>query len=172
MKKTKIEQRMENAVNAFFETENRAGETALVYGNQTAILQNEANEEFAEKSDKRFDFFKKAVLFLPGTFVLFFATLASVFFYKDLGVNFWTLFWLASGGFMVWAGLGDLKNKKHLLLPLSVVSVALTLAIGFGFLPESVQPQMFFEHSIYFFPIALIVPFLVKSRINGQEVEK
>jgi hypothetical protein len=168
MKKVKIDQRIENAFNAFFETENDKTLTALTYGGETALVQDVSIETFTQKADKWFGIFKKVFLFLPGTFLLFFATLSSVFFYDIFGVNLWMLFWLASGSFMIWAGLGDLKNKKHLLMPLSVFSITLVLAILLSFLPESLQPSGFFEYSIYLFPLALIAPILVKNYLKEE----
>ncbi len=168
MKKVKIDQRIENAFNAFFETENDKTLTALSYGGKTALVQNVSIETFTQKADNWLGIFKKAFLFLPGTFVLFFATLSSVFFYDIFGVNLWMLFWLASGSFMVWAGLGDLKNKKHLLMPLSVFSMTFVFAILLSLLPESVQPSGFFEYSIYLFPLVLIAPILVKNILKEE----
>ncbi len=168
MKKVKIDQRIENAFNAFFETENDKTLAAMTYGSETALVRDTPIETFSQKADKVFDVFKKAFLFLPGTFVLFEATLTSVYFYNDFGMNLWFMFWFASGIFMVWAGLGDLKNKKHLLMPLSTISITLIFSFLLSFLPESLQPAGFFEYSIYLFPLALIAPILVKNYLKEE----
>jgi hypothetical protein len=168
MKKVKTDQRIENAFNAFFETDNDKTLTALTYSGETALRQDVPIETFTQKADKWFGIFKKAFLFLPGTFLLFEATLTSVYFYNNFGMNLWFLFWFASGGFMVWAGLGDLKNKKHLLMPLSIISITLVFSILLSFLPQSLQPAGFFEYSIYLFPLALITPILVKSCLKKE----
>ena len=168
MKKVKIDQRIENAFNVFFDTENDKSLTALTYGGEPALMQDVSIETFTQKADNWLGICKKVFLFLPGTFVLFFATLSSVFFYDIFGINSWMLFWLAAGSFMIWAGLGDLKNKKHLLMPLSVFSITLVLAILLSVLPESLQSSGFFEYSIYLFPLVLTAPILVKNILKDE----
>ena len=160
MKKTKIDRRIENAFSAFFDNENNNGMN-LVYANESALAPNILGENFTRKADKWIGIFKKAFLFLPGVLILHLACFATALFYKDFGINIWMLFWFASGIFMVWAGLGDLKNKKHLLLPLSVILSIAPFALLFSYL--SVKPE---EYSFYLFPIFFVIPILAKGRLD------
>lgn len=66
--------------------------------------------ETEQTVDKYFDWFKKLFAFLPGVLILHF----SVFALLDFGIyGIRVLFWIAAETFMIWAGIGDLKNKKH-----------------------------------------------------------
>lgn len=168
MKKIKIEEKIENSVNAFFETGEKS-ESSLAYAADSSLIQNNESVTFTNKFDDSFSKFKKVLLFLPGVFLLYSTSLASVFFYKDLGFTFWMAFWFVLGSAMIWAGLGDIRNKKHFLMPASVAALSFALALAFSFLPESVQPSIFLNYSIYIFPFALIVPVLVKSLLDKAE---
>ncbi len=133
MRKTKIKQRIENVFNAFFD-EKSDGEISLTYANKSSPATSISSENLTQRADKWIEIFKKAFLFLPGILILHLACVAAVSFYRDFGINFQMIFWFVSGVFMVWAGLGDLKNKKHLLLPLSVILSITPFALLFSFL--------------------------------------
>lgn len=78
MKKIKIEQRIEKAINAFFETENDKVEIALTHSScSTALMPNAAEcQGYIQKVYKWFGVFKQVFLFFSGTFLLFSLTLA------------------------------------------------------------------------------------------------
>ena len=160
MKQAKFEERIENAFDSFFDDGSSANDKMNFVGDST-LLKVEKTFGFNEKADEYFAAFKKIFLFLPGVLILHLASFATVHFYKDFGINSWMLFWFASGIFMTWAGIGDLKNKKHALIPASIIFVATVLAITGSFL----LPQNF-EYSFYLFPLLFIAPVLVKSWID------
>jgi hypothetical protein len=163
MKKTKLEERLQNAVNAFFADENLTEQNALTIIESQELAQISPADNLTQTADKYFTFFKRIFAFLPG--VLFLHLLMPGIFV--FGFNLWSLFFLVSGIFMVWAGLGDLKNKKHLLLPLSVMVVGLIFALPFYFLPPTS-----FSYYVYFYigilPLLFVAPILVKSWLDEK----
>lgn len=161
MKKTKIEQRIKNAFNAFFEDEFSDEQTSLTVSGNQEIAQTFATTDISQKADKYFGLFKKVFSFLPGVLFLHLAVPATIMF----GLSIWGLFWFAAGIFMVWSGIGDLKNKKHFLLPLSVVFVALIFSIPFIISPFSLSNYYNYFY-IGILPLLFIAPILVKNYIK------
>jgi hypothetical protein len=131
MKKVKIEERLENAFNAFFETGGDKSENALVYANGTAFLRNEEGTATSEKSEFWVNLARQLLWFLPGAFLLYFATLSSVFFFPYQGLTLQMLFWFFAGGFLCLAGLGSLKKVKNLFIPLAIVVFTAAVAALF-----------------------------------------
>lgn len=168
MKKIKIEERLENAVNAFFETNADKNAEALVFADGSAVLRNAESASFTEKAEFWTNAARQVFLFLPGAFLLYLTTLASVFFYSDLGLTPQMLFLIPASGFFCWVGLGSLKNKKNLLVPSSIFLGAALLGILFSFFPNAAQPALYFNYSIYFFPPVLIISKLLQSRIEDE----
>lgn len=161
MKKTKIENNFEY----FFDSESFS-ENKLTITNNFALLRVEKTSKAIENADEYFAVFKKLFLFLLGVLILHLATFAAIDFYKDVGLNLWMLFWFASGIFMTWAGIGDLKNKKHWLIPASVIlGAAIVAGLGNWLSPDS------FEYSFYLLPLLFIVPVLVKSLVGKGDKE-
>jgi hypothetical protein len=142
----------------FFENENFSEQNALAVFENQEIAQVSPGENLAQTADKYFTFFKRIFAFLPGVLFLH-LSMPAVFLF---GINIWALFWIGSGIFMVWAGLGDLRDKKHILLPLSVMLVGLIFALPFYFLPPT-----FFSYYVYFYigslPLLFIAPILIKD---------
>lgn len=163
-KTTKFDERIENAFNAFFETENPEGQTNLAFVANNSLAEISHDETFSQKADQWISSAKKILLFFPGVLSLHLITFSTVFFYRGMGLNSRMLFFFAAGIFMVWAGLGNLRSKKHLLLPLSVIASILPFAVLFSFLPQDA-----IEYSFYLFPIFFAVPLLVKSWLDKMD---
>lgn len=70
------------------------------------------------------------------------------------------------GSFMTIFGIGDLKNPKHLAIPLSIVAVGITAFLLFSTFG---QLRYIADYGIYFFPIALIAPFLAKDLVDKTD---
>lgn len=166
MKKTKIEQRINNAVNAFFDDEPKTfGENSLALAPDSAVLKPEPAAQFNEKGDRLIKILKRVFLFFPGVLYLFFGTLQILsfdFFRSPLTV----LVVFLIGSFLTIFGLGNLKNPKHLAIPLSIVVVAITT---FGLFSMLGNPLYVFEYGIYLFPLALIAPVLAKSLVDDKK---
>lgn len=161
MKKTKIEQRTENTFDAFFGDVDFDKEISMTRFRHDEGIQTSAQESFYPKADKYYDLFKKIFSFLPGVLLLHMIVPAFLVF----GFHVGGLFWIASGIFMVWAGIGDLRNKKHLLLPLSVILVALIFSVPLAVLPRGPE-----DYYIYFYagilPLLFITPILLKGYLK------
>lgn len=158
MKETKLEERFEKAVNAFFENENSHEQNSIALFENQEIAQISPAENLAQTADKYFTLFKRIFAFLPG--VLFLHLMMPGIF--TFGFSLWTLFFLVSGIFMVWVGLGDLKNKKHIWLPTSVMILGLIFSLPFYFLPVNSFSYYVYAY-IGILPLLFIAPVLVKG---------
>jgi hypothetical protein len=165
MKKTKIEQRIKNAFNSFFADDQESfGENSLSFAHDSALLKQETAEAFHEKGDVLVKILKRTFIFLPGVLYLFFGTLL-VFSFEFLWNPLTILAVFLIGSFMTIFGIGDIKNPKHLAIPLSIVAVGIAAFSLFSWLGNI---KYVFEYGIYFFPIALIVPFLAKYLVDHE----
>lgn len=171
MKKRRIEKRLANAVQAFLAEEKNYEFQPLAVRSSGSVLTLKENKAVTEKLEDWIAFLKKAFLFLPGTFILYFTTFAAVYFHQTMGFTWQMAFWFSAGGFMVWSGLGELKNFKHLVIPASIVAFSLFLSVIFSFLPHSMKASMFFQNSIYFFPIALMLPNILKKWLLEKSID-
>ena len=166
MKDTKIKERIDNAVNAFFDDAPEAfGDSRLVSANDSALVKPEAAAPLNEKGDRLIKILKRAFLFLPGALYLFFGTLTVISFDHLRDPASAAIIFLI-GSFLTIFGLGSLKNPKHLLIPVSIVLVALT---SFWVFSTIGGLKYVFEYGIYFFPLALIAPILAKSLVDDHE---
>lgn len=169
MKKTKIEQRINNAINAFFvNNQENIDENSLTLVNDSAIIKQEAATKLSEKGDLLIKTLKRAFLFLPGVLYLFFGTF-TIFSVDLLWNPLSVLIMFSIGSFLTIFGIGKLKNPKHLAIPLSIVAVALA---AFGLCSWLGNLRYVYEYGIYFFPLALIAPFLAKSLVDKTDAVK
>ena len=167
MKKTKLKHRIENAVNAFFENDRENYvENRLTFAGNSALLKQETAVRFNEKGDVLVKILKRTFLFLPGAFYLFFGTL-SVFAFDVIQIQpIAILPMFLIGGFMTIFGIGNIKNPKHLAIPLSICAVG-TAAFAFFSMFDGIKSV--FEYGIYFFPLSLIAAFLAKSLVDKTD---
>src|SRR6185295_13423864 len=106
---------------------------------------------------------RQLFLFLPAAFVLFFVTVALTGFFiippfeGARQIYFLELITFLGLALMTMLGLGDLRNPKHLSIPLSIISVGVILGTigtfffdkyGFGYFLRNYVP--------YFLPLAFI----------------
>ncbi|MEQ1643812.1 MAG: hypothetical protein ABL959_10240 [Pyrinomonadaceae bacterium] len=162
MNKTKLDDRIENAVNAFFETPADKNKFALTYtGHDAALIANEMS--FGEKADKWQFLIREILMFGPGSILVFYVTLIMILFYQTLGVGISGLFLYLFSTFLVYAGSGSLTKVKNLAVPAAVT----VLAFGFAFISPSFLDRelghIYMWDSIFLFPIVLIVAKLVQS---------
>jgi len=169
MKKVKFEERLQNAASAFFAAEANENANDLVFANSSVVLQKAETFCFTEKVKVWSNSARQIFLFLPGTFLLYFSTLSSLFFYPDLGFTSEMLFFLLSGSFLCLVGLGNIRNIKNLLIPISIVCFSLITAILISLFTDAMQPSLFFEYSIYLFPFVLMISKLLQSWIEDEK---
>ena len=174
MKKTKIEQRIENAVNAFFDNES-LNENKLSFVNNSALLKEKSSTSFTEKADAFVKILKQVFLFFPGTFVLF--NLSLIFTIFTFNPSIGALFHperlalaLLVSAFMTMFGLGDIKKVKHLIIPVSIMLFAFISGFFIAFSASAFK--VLDNYAAYLFPLALIVPFLAKGWIDKTDKEK
>ncbi len=183
MKKTTFDQRFEKAVNAFFEDDKSFENSQLAVTENHSILTTEKDKLTTEKIDSFINILKQVFLFFPGTQILYFLGAFVAFTQIVDRLNFpsifnlWILFWLLSGTFMTWAGLGDLKNSKHWILPASTLATGTILGTFFGILAKAfpeIHKLIFGDLPIFLllFPLAFIVPILVKGWLDKEEIDE
>ena len=167
MNKTKLDDRIENVLNTFFEPRPEPDELALRYEGNAAILMSD-EIPFTEKAEKWTNIVRQALLFVPGAFLLYYMTLSMIFFYPELGVPLQGTLMLLSGAFMCFAGSGSLKNTKNLIIPASITATAIFTALIASLFTGSLQSDMYFWYSIYLFPVALILSKVFQMFINEK----
>jgi hypothetical protein len=167
MKNTKLDERLERAIDAFFETEPEPNRFELAYSGQTALVSTEPT--FSEKAEKWSGIFRQVLVFAPGSFALYFLTLALAYFYPTIGVGAEGIFMFISAMFLTYAGSGNIKNIKNIFVPLSVIAFALlvvgTSLIIFG----SQNASLYFWYSIYLFPLVLIAANIIRGLVADEE---
>ncbi len=168
MSKVKLDDRIENAMNAFFETEPAHGSLTMKYGVPDELV-IPVQQPFSEKASRWFGLLRELLLFGPGSLFLYFITLAMIFFYAEFGIPFYGLFMLATAAFMTYAGAGDIRNTKNLAVPATVIIVASAVAAIRSVLPVPVFLSPYFSWAIYSFPVALIAAKLVQMWLAEKE---
>jgi len=128
---------------------------------------------------------RQIFLYFPGTFILFFASFGAGIIFMELAVysrgpldlpdNYplqlaiITAIILA-GSLMTWAGLGDLKNKKHFAIPASLLATgaifgaATKAAASISDLADKMLDD--FNYLIYLLPLALVIPILANNIVE------
>lgn len=167
MKETKFKRRIENVANAFFENERENyGENNLIFQSDSALFKQQTAAQFSAKGDVLMKILKRTFLFFPGAFYLFFGTM-SIFAFDVIQIKPLAILPIfLIGGFMTIFGIGNIKNLKHLAIPLSIAAVgtsAYAIFSTFGGI-EAVS-----DYGIYFFPLALIAAFLSKSLVDKTD---
>ena len=141
-------------------------EDGLILARDSAVLKASPSELIDEKGDALVTMLKKVFIFFPGVLYLFFITISIFTFDFVWNEPFSILLAFVIGGFMTIFGIGDLKNPKHLAIPLSIVSIGIAAFSLFSMLGSV---GSIFKYGIYFFPLALIVPFLAKSFVDKTD---
>ena len=164
MKKIKVDERIEKAINAFFETEPDRSHFELTYtGGKTALVADERT--FTEKADQWSGILRELFMFGPGTFVLFYMTLTSVFYYPSVG-NSLPKYLMAI--FVTYAGSGSIKEFKNLVVPGTVIALALAVAFFSSLVLGRALADRYFWDSIYLLPVVLVVAKLVQGWVADK----
>src|SRR4051812_37266462 len=127
-------------------------------------------------------FAKRLFLFLPGSFLLFHGAFSLACFLvvallQPVGGN--PLFWFLPfayllvdlvAAFMVWFGLGDRRNKRHLAIPGAIAAVGTLTGLAVSVI--SLILVLDYEIAKFFilmFPVALIAAMLAKGWIDLKD---
>lgn len=172
-KKVSRRERFKNTSQAFFDDAGMYEKNSLEYVPPETINATEENSLSSENTRKVLNILRQVLLFFPAAFVLFFASIAFTarfIFPLPEGVSrisFLGLLMFLGLALTTILGLGDLRNPKHLSIPLSIISVGVTLGLigtvffdwfGFGYFLRNYVP--------YFFPLAFIAPVLAKNWVD------
>lgn len=182
MKKTKLERRVNNAVEAFFRTEEDNSDGGrLSFVGESSLLREQAREQavadFDKKGDALLKILRQIFLFLPGALFLYFI---SMFFLYACFVTKLDMFGFGPGliglvvsSFMTVLGIGSIKNLKYLTIPASICACSLLVFMLSLLLPsEGTRVKFLFEYSVYLFPVVLITAFSVKRWVEKTGSEK
>ena len=185
MAKTKIKQRIENALDDFLADESLKENDSMIFANDSQILRNELTADFSKKAIDFVQIFKRVLFFLPGSFVLFVIsmglTLVSVHSPRFMMINkleperLLVIFLFFSASVcMTWFGLGDWRKQKHFVIPASIVVLGIFVGVIGGVSSAlSSQIERFIYRGdnfpVYLFPLALIVPILAKGWIDRKQ---
>lgn len=181
MNKTKFATNSKEFVNASFESEIPDENQALDFANGAEILKPEEEKIFT-KQKPFVNLLKQVFLFLPGSFILYSASFVGAIILMDIFFHQRPLATLPPsapyqiillgimgilGIFMVWFGFGDIKNRKHLIIPTSIIVTGTIIGVFLKatenisdlavWLLEEIHPL------IYLFPLALIIAVLAKG---------
>ncbi len=187
MRKVKLDTKSEKSVDSFFDNENPDGNKALSFAGSAKILELEKEKSFTGEHKSLISLLKQVFIFLPGAFLLFFMSfgvaiiLMEIIVYRraleTLPDDFLFQFALIGllvflGTFMTWFGLGDIKNRKHLAIPVSlmvagtIIGAVVKAAANIFDLADRMLDD--FGYLIYLLPLALIIPILAKSIVDRK----
>ena len=167
MRKTKFEDRIDNAVNAFFETEPDRSHFAMTYtGCEAALAIKDLS--FSEKADKWLRVLREIFMFGPGTFCLFYLTLTMVFFFPALGFSSQGILMYLFAVFLTYAGSGSIARVRNLAIPATVTLLAIAFALLSPLFFGNELADLYFWHSIYVFPFVLVAAKLVQSWVGDK----
>lgn len=154
MRNPSLNTRLENALNAFFQTECDPDPLELKYAGPLA-LRSETRLAFTEKADRWSSLLRSLFLFGPGSFFLFFVTLSLIEFYPKLGLNTTGIFLMLGAAFFAFAGTGSITNIKNLAVPASVIALALIYSLVAGsFLGFGANDLLWY--AIYLLPVVFV----------------
>ncbi|HEX8197417.1 MAG TPA: hypothetical protein VF571_14580 [Pyrinomonadaceae bacterium] len=190
MRKVKLDSKAEKFTDAFVDGENSPENAVLSSVNGAKILELEKENSFMGEHKSFINPLKQVFLFLPGTFLLFFMSFGAAIIFMEIVVYrraFETLpndfpfqfaligLIILLGILMIWFGLGDIKNRKHFVIPVSLMisgamigAVVKATASVFDLADKMLDN---FSYLICLFPLALIVPILAKSIVDRKTEE-
>lgn len=190
MRKVKLDAKSEKSANAFSGIENSDQNAALSSAHSAKILGLKKENSFTGEHRSFINLLKQVLLFLPGTLLLFFMSFGAAIIFMEIVVYrraFETLpddfpfqFALIGliiflGTLMTWFGLGDIKNRKHFVIPASLMitgavigAVVKATASVFDLADKMLDN---FSYLIYLLPFALIVPILAKGVVDRKTEE-
>ena len=187
MRKVKLDSKAEKSADAFSDNENLDENALLRSVNSTKVLELEKDGGSTNERQWFGNLLKQIFLFLPGTFLLFFMSFGAAVIFLEIVVyrreiqtlpdDFPFHFALIGlvillGTLMTWCGLGDIKNRKHFAIPVSLmvtgalIGAIIKVAANFSDLADKMLDN--FSYLIYLLPLALIIPILAKGIVDRK----
>ncbi len=160
----KVKERFENAVEAFFEDPRVKNEEIKNY--ETPYIAETPNVvEETSRGKTILRALRQVLLYLPGTFGLWFATGALVFhLVAQTGYSFgkWEYSFLFVSLLCVTIGLGDLRKAKDYIPAALITGYGVLFGIAVGLSPSLKKFLIDDMNFLYIFPLALMLPFIAK----------
>ncbi len=187
MRKVKLNIESEKSANASFDSENPDENEALSFAGSAKMSEIKKDEGFADEHKPFVNILKQVFLFLPGTFLLFFMSYGAAIIFMEIVVyhrpvetlpnDFPLQFALIGlivilGTSMTWFGLGDIKNRKHFAIPVSlmitgaIIGAVVKATANIFDLADRMLDD--FSYLIYLLPLALIIPILAKTIVDRK----
>jgi len=174
MKKVKLKERFDNAAQAFFDHEKPEDSFLTTYETSSAV---EKAPYFSKTTRSVFNVLRQLFLFLPGTFVLYPTTIALTAIVISGDARYELSFFLVlllnvfASAFLTVLGLGDVRKPKYFAIPLSIIAIGILFGIlCFWLFDSGIGLRIFLEKfAPYYFPLAFIVPVLVKGWLDKTE---
>ncbi len=146
-------------MNAFFDNLD-TGQFAMTPTGPAALTATET--AFSEKVDKWSGLLREVILFGPGTFILYFFSMAFAAFLPDTAASLYSWAMLVSAAFLTYAGAGNLKQVRNLAVPGIVIVWGMAVVLYSNFYDGDVI-YLYLWDSMYIFPFVLISAKLVQS---------
>lgn len=185
MRQNETKERLKNMFESFVEQPDSQN-NSITHPNKNELTQT-ASDDHLVLNQSLMDLLKQIFFFFPGTLMLLFVGIVGAIILIDIFVVQRPLETLPEsaplqilllgivallGTFMTWFGLGDIKNKRHFSIPASILAAGGLIAVIFKALEVIFDfarlLEEFNHYFIYFLPLALIVPILVKGWVDRK----
>lgn len=165
---TQTKKHYEDTVDLF--NDNLEIEFPLVRQNNDIETADSSELQFQSNVDRWSSVVRLALLFLPGSFLLYYSFLSAFFFAAESGLTFQMVFMILAGAFMCFAGVGKINEKQGLYAPLAIATAASVVALFASMFSDETGSNIYFWYSIYFFPVALIAAAISHKLSKSNEI--
>ena len=164
---TQTKDHYEDTVDLF--NDNLDVEFPLVQQLNEIELEDSGETLFQTSVDRWSNFVRLVLLFLPGSFLLYYSILSAFFFAAEFGLTFQMVFMNLAGAFMCFAGVGKINERQGLFAPLAIAASASVVALFASVFSGEAESSIYFWYSIYFFPLALIAAAVSQKLSRSNE---
>ncbi|MBX3281277.1 MAG: hypothetical protein KF756_02250 [Acidobacteria bacterium] len=165
MDKLKLEERVENAITAFFQDGFDLDLHETQYSGRQ--LTRTDDETFVQKVERSSEVLRAVFLFGPGAISLFLATLSLMLFYPTLGATSLGIFMTAGAAFFTLAGSGNIKDLQNLAIPASIMVLAL-IYFGIAKFVAGVGDSDLLVFAFYLLPVVFITGKGAQNWVNSR----
>lgn len=165
MKDVKLKERFEKAFGAFFE-DTETDSTYLEKMSDDGIVKESIQKT---KVKTIFKILKQVFLFFPATFFTFYMWMGMMIFGFSNSFSLIPLFFFILMPILMVLGMGNIKNIRHWIMPLSVIILGSLIGIITGNVPILRSFIASFQNAILFFPLALILAILSKNWADNSD---
>lgn len=187
MREAELDTGSEKSADSFFDVDDFGEHGALGSAKNSRILGLEKEKIPSDEHNFFTRFLKQVFIFLPGTLLLFFMSFGAAVISLEIIVFRRAIQTLPDdfpfhvaligliilvGTLMTWFGLGDLKNRKHLVIPASLmvtgamIGAVVKIAASFSGLADRMLDDS--TYLIHLLPLALIIPVLAKGIVDRK----